>query len=86
LNQAVFFQSPLILRSMPRRWGSYNSTGRVLLNSDLIRAPVPCIDYVITHELVHIVHRNHGPNSTNCSKRWCLIGSAARQGLSRFSP
>ena len=53
--------SPPILRSMPRRWGSYNSTGRVLLNSDLIRAPVPCIDYVITHELVHIVHPNHGP-------------------------
>jgi predicted metal-dependent hydrolase len=53
--------SPPILRSMPRRWGSYNSTGRVLLNPDLIRAPVPCIDYVITHELVHIVHPNHGP-------------------------
>jgi predicted metal-dependent hydrolase len=53
--------SPPILRSMPRRWGSYNSTGRVLLNPDLKRAPVPCIDYVITHELVHIVHPNHGP-------------------------
>jgi predicted metal-dependent hydrolase len=50
-----------MLRSMSRRWGSYNSTGRVLLNPDLIRAPVRCIDYVITHELVHIVHPNHGP-------------------------
>jgi YgjP-like, metallopeptidase domain len=37
------------------------SSGRVLLNPDLIRAPVPCIDYVITHELVHFVHPNHGP-------------------------
>jgi predicted metal-dependent hydrolase len=53
--------SPPILRSMSRRWGSYNSNSRVLLNPDLIRAPVPCIDYVITHELVHIVHPNHGP-------------------------
>jgi predicted metal-dependent hydrolase len=53
--------SPPILRSMPRRWGSYNRSGRVLLNPDLIRAPVPCIDYVITHELVHFVHPNHGP-------------------------
>jgi predicted metal-dependent hydrolase len=49
-----------MLRSMSRRWGSYNGTGRVLLNPDLIRAPTACIDYVITHELVHIVHPNHG--------------------------
>src|SRR5262249_18383535 len=26
-------------RSMPRRWGSYTKTGRILLNPDLIRAP-----------------------------------------------
>jgi predicted metal-dependent hydrolase len=51
----------LILRSMPRRWGSFSRNGRVLLNPDLIRAPVACIDYVITHELTHLVHPNHGP-------------------------
>ncbi len=52
--------SPPILRSMSRRWGSYNSTGTILLNPDLIRGPIACIDYVITHELVHIAHPNHG--------------------------
>jgi predicted metal-dependent hydrolase len=51
----------LILRSMPRRWGSFSRAGRVLLNPDLIRAPVACIDYVITHELAHGIHPNHGP-------------------------
>jgi predicted metal-dependent hydrolase len=51
----------LILRSMPRRWGSFSRNGRILLNPDLIRAPVACIDYVITHELTHLVHPNHGP-------------------------
>ncbi len=51
--------SPPILRSMSRRWGSFNRAGRVLLNPDLIRAPTACIDYVITHELIHLVHPNH---------------------------
>jgi predicted metal-dependent hydrolase len=49
-----------MLRSMPRRWGSFSRTGRILLNPDLIRAPVACIDYVITHEMIHLIHPNHG--------------------------
>jgi predicted metal-dependent hydrolase len=50
-----------IFRSMPRRWGSLSSRGRISLNPDLIRAPTTCIDYVITHELVHLIHSHHGP-------------------------
>ena len=54
-------QPPLpIFRSMPRRWGSWTPRGRISLNPDLIRAPTACIDYVITHELTHLVHPNHG--------------------------
>jgi predicted metal-dependent hydrolase len=52
--------SKLILRAMPRRWGSYTNSGRILLNPDLIRAPMYCIDYVITHELIHLAHPDHG--------------------------
>jgi predicted metal-dependent hydrolase len=51
----------LILRSMPRRWGSWSPSGRISLNPDLIRAPAACIDYVITHELIHLIHPHHGP-------------------------
>jgi predicted metal-dependent hydrolase len=50
-----------IFRSMPRRWGSWSRSGRISLNPDLIRAPTACIDYVITHELVHLIHPHHGP-------------------------
>jgi predicted metal-dependent hydrolase len=49
-----------IFRSMPRRWGSWSRSGRISLNPDLIRAPSACIDYVITHELTHLIHPHHG--------------------------
>jgi predicted metal-dependent hydrolase len=50
----------LLLRSMKTRWGSHTPTGRIILNYDLVRAPSPCIDYVVAHELAHVAHPNHG--------------------------
>jgi len=50
----------LQLRSMKKRWGSYTASGRILLNPELIKAPIPCIEYVIVHELCHSVVPNHG--------------------------
>jgi predicted metal-dependent hydrolase len=44
---------------MEKRWGSFTPSGKVLLNPDLIKHPVYCIDYVIIHELCHTKHPNH---------------------------
>jgi predicted metal-dependent hydrolase len=46
---------------MPKRWGSAAKDGRIALNPQLIHMPSPCIDYVITHEVCHLLHPNHGP-------------------------
>ena len=50
----------LIIRRMTKRWGSHTVNGNLVLNLDLIRAPIPCIDYVIAHELAHAVAPDHG--------------------------
>jgi len=50
----------LHLRRMPKRWGSWTQRGAIYLNPELVRAPGSCIDYVVTHELCHLVHGNHG--------------------------
>lgn len=47
------------LREMPKRWGSCTPKGRIILNPELIKAPRRCIEYVIIHELCHLVQRNH---------------------------
>jgi predicted metal-dependent hydrolase len=49
----------LMIRVMCRRWGSCTGQGKILLNLELIKMPPQCIDYVITHELCHLIERNH---------------------------
>lgn len=49
----------LIVRAMRSRWGSLSRTGTMTLNVSLVRAPRPCIEYVVAHELCHSRHRDH---------------------------
>lgn len=51
----------LQIRRMKKRWGSLSANGLLTLNTDLIRAPRECIDYVIIHELCHLQSPDHGP-------------------------
>lgn len=46
-------------RKMASRWGSCSPNGAIILNIELIKAPRACIEYVIIHELCHLVHYNH---------------------------
>jgi len=49
----------ITLRNMPTRWGSCTPSGKIILNPELIKAPIGCIEYVIIHELCHLVYHDH---------------------------
>lgn len=49
----------LFVRKMKTRWGSLSLKANLTLNLELIKAPPECIEYVIFHELCHLVHHNH---------------------------
>lgn len=51
--------SSIVLRKMPTRWGSCTPKGKIILNPELIKAPKACIEYVIIHELCHLVYHDH---------------------------
>lgn len=52
---------PFKLLEMTRQWGSCSPTGQIILNPHLVKAPRACVDYVVIHELAHLIHHNHGP-------------------------
>lgn len=53
----------LDLRLMKARWGSaLVDKNTILLNTELIKAPKYCIDYVVLHELIHFKYNDHSDN------------------------
>jgi predicted metal-dependent hydrolase len=49
----------VLLRDQARRWGSCNEKGEVRLNWRIMQAPMVLVDYVLAHEAVHLIHKNH---------------------------
>lgn len=46
-------------RSFSKRWGTCHPDGRIVLNVDLVRASRSCIEYVLLHELCHLLVPDH---------------------------
>jgi len=52
-----------LVKYMKTRWGTYSeTTGTISFNLQLVHKPVECLEYIIVHELGHIMYHNHGKN------------------------
>jgi predicted metal-dependent hydrolase len=49
------------IRRMKTRWGSCSRDARrIWLNSELVKKPIGCIEYLIVHEMIHLIEPRHG--------------------------
>jgi len=60
---------PIGVRDQSSRWASCSETGALSFSWRLILAPSFVLDYIVAHEVAHLVEMNHGP------KFWALVES-----------
>ena len=72
----------LKIRTMKTRWGVYNRVKHsVTLNSHLLEHSYDEIDYVIIHELSHVIHFNHSKDFWNLVEKYCPSYKLIRKKL-----
>ena len=63
--------SAVSVRNFRSRWGSCDKKGQVIFNWNIIKAPHSIVDYVVIHELCHLIYPNHSNDF------WQLVGRYA---------
>lgn len=72
------------IKQMKTRWGTCNiEAGRIWLNAELIKKPVHCLEYIIVHEMVHLLERHHNQRFTAYMNRFMPMWQYYRQELNR---
>ena len=69
--QAYFDIRPkrVIIKNQEKRWGSCTKDNILLFNWKCIMAPSPVLDYIVVHEMCHMIHMNHS------KEFWSLLKS-----------
>jgi predicted metal-dependent hydrolase len=59
----------VVLKKQKKRWGSCSSKGNLNFNWRIILAPMSIVDYLVVHEVTHLLHDNH------LREFWATVGS-----------
>jgi len=72
------------IQLMKRRWGSCSKKKNITLNTELVKVPISCIDYVITHELCHLLSSRHDPKFYRILSKFMPDWELRKTKLERF--
>ena len=61
LKKLNLFCKEIVAITSVRRWGSCSSDKKISFNYKILMLDIPLIDYIIVHEVCHLVEMNHGP-------------------------
>jgi len=75
----------LRIKKLKSRWGSCDSLRRITLNRELIKIEKELIDYVVVHELSHLVHMNHSKAFHDLVARYLPQAPLLRKRLKAIS-
>lgn len=75
----------LMIRKLNKRWGSCTKKGNIVVNSDLIKAPINCIDYVLIHEICHLKYHDHSPKFWTLLNKYCPDWIKTKNKLENFN-
>lgn len=72
------------VKQMKTKWGTCNiKAQRILLNLELIKKPVHCLEYIIVHEMVHLLERHHNDRFVSYMHRFMPLWHFYREELNR---
>ncbi len=75
----------LFVRQMKTRWGSCNPRARTIrLNTELAKKPVEFLEYIVVHEMVHLLEPSHNANFVALMDRFMPRWQFFRQNLNRL--
>jgi predicted metal-dependent hydrolase len=75
----------LFVQRMRTRWGSCNPTARTIrLNTDLAKKPRDCLEYIVVHELIHLLEPTHNARFVSLMDRFMPSWQTRREALNRL--
>lgn len=70
------------IQRMKTRWGTCNhEASRILLNLELAKKPQACLEYVVVHELLHLIEKKHNDNFVNMMEKHLPKWQSTKQEL-----
>ena len=72
------------IKKIKTRWGTCNSEAtRIWLNLELVKKPVPCLEFLVVHEMVHSLERRHNRQFLELMDRLMPLWRIHRDQLNR---
>ncbi len=75
------------VKQMKTKWGTCNiEARRIWLNLELIKKPVHCLEYIIVHEMIHLLERHHNDRFIGYMNSFMPLWQYYREELNRAPP
>ncbi|NMB47970.1 M48 family metallopeptidase [Candidatus Kuenenbacteria bacterium] len=73
------------IKRMKTRWGTCNhKRGRILINLELAKKPIACTEYVVVHELLHLIEKKHDDKFVALMTKYLPKWKSTKEELNRF--